>query len=88
MHVISQKMAMQFLRYRVSDGAVAAIWNTYLAEEGIIKATDTSRVIDRNLVRRWKYCVENQTKLDGLYFDGKLDNMIQNNGTLIKKISM
>ena len=67
MQVISLKW--QLLIYGVSDRAAASILNTYLAEEGIVTATDTSRVIDLNLVKLWKSRIYQEpipTKFDNL----------------------
>ena len=73
------------LIFNISDRAAAAVLNCYLEEEGMITSDDTSRVVDRNLVRRWKSKVYKEhipSKLDGLYFDGKLDRTRQSDGTL------
>ena len=49
---------------------------------------DTSKVIDCNLVRRWKSKVYKEhipSKLDGLYFDVKLDNTRQSDEVFINE---
>ena len=76
------------LRYAVPDRSAAAIINTFMYEEGILNDNDMSRVIDRNLLRRWKAKVYKDhipTQVDGLYFDGKKDLTKQPGGKFEKE---
>ena len=44
-----------FLKYKRYNRAVAVIFNTFIYYREIIKDSDMSKVIDINLIRRWKF---------------------------------
>ena len=70
--------------YNVQERAKAAILNAFMYEEGILSDNDMSRVIDCNVIRKWKLSVFEEpilTKLNYLYFDGKINKTQQYNGS-------
>ena len=44
-----------FLKYKISNRAVAAIFNTFIYYKEMITDGDMSKVIDITLIRRWKF---------------------------------
>ena len=72
--------AKMMLRYDIPERAAAALLNAFMYEEGILSDKDMSRVIDRNVIRKWKRSVFEEpipTKLNSLYFDGKINKTRQ-----------
>ena len=81
--------ARESMRRGISDRATAAIATAVLIDFGIIKAGDTSCVIDRQRIRREKIQVRNEHGekenqrlkedcIEGIYFDGKEIDTIEN----------
>ncbi|CAH0551078.1 unnamed protein product [Brassicogethes aeneus] len=73
-------------RYGVSDRAAAAIASAVLEDVGLIKKGDTSKVVDKNKVRRSRQKIRTELQanddfqnkpLKGLYFDGRKDNTLR-----------
>lgn len=69
-------------RYGVSDRSAASLSSALLQDLGIINEQDTSKIIDRNKVRRERekhrkeLQNENMEVVEALYFDGRKDKSL------------
>ena len=72
------------LRYNIPERASAALLNAFMYEEGILSYNDMRRVIDCDVIRKWKRSVFEEpipTTLNYLYCDGKINKTHQYNGS-------
>ena len=74
--------------YGVSERATAMILNAFMYEEGIVSYLIPSRLVDRHSIHRWKASIfeeEIPVSVNGLFFDGKMDETRQKNNTMKKE---
>ena len=71
------------LRYGMPERSAAALLTAFMHDEVMLTTNRSARVIDRNVIRRWKQNVfSNQipNKINSIYFDGKIDKTRQSDG--------
>ena len=71
----------------VSDRVAARIVSGAYVDDGTVTSNNLDRIVDRNLIRRQRAKFRKQhkivTSIQSLYFDGKQNKTLQNNGKLV-----